>query len=265
MEKFGVAVFETPGLEADDLIGSLAEKFKKEPDLRIIVFTGDLDALQLVINGKVVVETPKKGVGETKIYDEEAVRERYGVPPGRLIDFKGLVGDPSDNIPGVPGVGPKTAADLLGRFGTLEGVYANLEKFQKGTKRTNAFYQTFRASRTGVFIKRPGHYPARCSAGGGAFRPEGAAVAERSAGRLFRGAGFPSLVARINGENGESEKRPVESGERKEKKRKAAGGRRRRRNKDRRTGKRKRKAAVFLRRKRQEAAAEGNSGIAGNF
>ena len=226
MEKFGVAVFETPGLEADDLIGSLAEKFKKEPDLRIIVFTGDLDALQLVINGKVVVETPKKGVGETKIYDEEAVRERYGVPPGRLIDFKGLVGDPSDNIPGVPGVGPKTAADLLGRFGTLEGVYANLEKFQKGTKKEQTLFTKLSGHREQAFlskdlatIRRDAPLAAELS---GLKAPP---LPKEALADYFGALGFRSLVARINGENGESEKRPVESGERKEKseKRPAAG------------------------------------------
>ncbi len=202
MEKFGVAVFEAPGFEADDLIGSLAEKFKEEkeePDLKILIFTGDLDALQLVVNGKVAVETLKKGVGETKIYDEEAVRERYGVPPERLIDFKGLVGDPSDNIPGVPQVGPKTAAALLGRFGTLEGVYANLENLRQGTKKERALFDKLSGHREQAFlskelatIRRDAPAAAKLSDLKTPPLPK-----EKLAG-YFGALGFRSLVARLN-------------------------------------------------------------------
>jgi len=120
-ETFKIKTFEGPGFEADDFIGSAVEKFKKEPDLKIIILTGDLDSLQLIENDKVVAETFKKGISETIIYNEEAVKERYlGLRPDQLPDFKSLVGDPSDNILGVPGVGPKTACPLIKKYGDLE-------------------------------------------------------------------------------------------------------------------------------------------------
>lgn len=118
--RFGVKTFESPGFEADDLIATLAEKFRKEPDVRIVILTGDLDALQLVEGEKVTVRTPRKGVSDTFTYDEGAVMERYGLAPSQLIDYKALVGDASDNIKGVPGVGPKTASQILKTHQTLE-------------------------------------------------------------------------------------------------------------------------------------------------
>jgi len=130
-EAFEIKTYEVPGFEADDLIGTAVENFKNEPDLKIIILTGDLDALQLVENNKVVVETTKKGVSETIIYNEEAVKERYdGLSPVQIPDFKGLVGDPSDNILGVPGIGPKTAIHLIKKYGNLENFLENgpLEK-----------------------------------------------------------------------------------------------------------------------------------------
>lgn len=123
---FGVRIVEKAGFEADDLIGSLVEKFKKEKDLRIIVMSGDLDILQLVEGEKVVGQMFKTGITETVIYDEKAVEERFGVSPAQLPDYKGFVGDTSDNIPGVKGVGPKTAAPLIKEFGSLEEIFENL-------------------------------------------------------------------------------------------------------------------------------------------
>ncbi len=117
---FNIPIFELAGFEADDLIGTTVEKFQNHPDLKIIILTGDLDTLQMVKNDKVVVETLKKGVSETIIYNEETTKERYGVEPDQLPDYKGLVGDPSDNIPGVPGIGPKTATIIIQKYGKLE-------------------------------------------------------------------------------------------------------------------------------------------------
>ena len=128
LENFNIKTFETPGFEADDLIGAAAEKFKNLPEIKIIILTGDLDALQLVENDKVVVETIKKGVSETAIYNEEGVKERYGLAPKQIPDYKGLVGDASDNILGVPGIGPKTATPLIQKYGSLENF---LEQGQK--------------------------------------------------------------------------------------------------------------------------------------
>lgn len=125
-KAFQIPTFERPGAEADDIIGTLVERFKDDQSLRIVILTGDLDTLQLVSGDRVVVETMKKGVTEMVTYDEKAVRERYGLPIQALPDYKGLVGDPSDNIKGIKGVGPKTAEKLLTEFGTLEGIFERM-------------------------------------------------------------------------------------------------------------------------------------------
>jgi len=127
LNAFGVPVYEKQGYEADDLIGTLATETKKNKDVQVVIATGDLDTLQLVEGEKVVVFTPKKGMNDTIIYDERAVMTRYGLKPGQLNDYRGLKGDPSDNIPGVPGIGEKTAADLIQKFGSLDGLYECLE------------------------------------------------------------------------------------------------------------------------------------------
>ena len=129
LTAFGIPIYEKPGFEADDLIGTLAERSKKNPPddgLQTIIMTGDLDTLQLVDGKKVVVFTLKKGVTDTVIYNEDEVFKRYGLKPEQLNDFRGLKGDPSDNIPGVPVVGEKTAAMLIKKYGTLENLYEGI-------------------------------------------------------------------------------------------------------------------------------------------
>ena len=118
-EVFRIAQFEKPGYEADDILGTLAKKFSAQK-IEVKILTGDLDTLQLVKDGEIVVITPRRGMGETTIYDQKAVEERFGVKPEQMIDYKGLAGDSSDNIPGVPGIGPKTAAKILQEYGSLE-------------------------------------------------------------------------------------------------------------------------------------------------
>ncbi len=125
-DLFGVKTFEIPGFEADDILGTLVERFRGEPDTIISVFSGDLDTLQLVQDDKVVAEFLIKGVTETKRYNEAAVIERYGLTPSQLPDYKGFVGDASDNIPGVKGVGPKTILPLLQKYKSVEGIFAAL-------------------------------------------------------------------------------------------------------------------------------------------
>ncbi|MDP2586213.1 MAG: DNA polymerase I [Candidatus Komeilibacteria bacterium] len=128
-----LAVFNIPvvdaqeaGYEADDVIGAIIAKLKKEePGLKKIIVTGDLDTLQLV-DEHTEVFTLKKGISETFSYNEQAVKERYGLLPEQLIDFKALRGDPSDNIPGVKGIGEKTAAELIQKYQTLAGLYEKL-------------------------------------------------------------------------------------------------------------------------------------------
>lgn len=125
-DVFGVRAFAIPGFEADDLIGTFVEMFKDEPDLKIVILSGDRDVLQLVEGEKVVGQLFKTGITETVIYDEKAVIEKFGLKPKQLPDYKGFVGDASDNIKGVAGVGPKTAEILLKEFPTIEEVYDNI-------------------------------------------------------------------------------------------------------------------------------------------
>ena len=121
---FNIPVYELAGFEADDLIGTLA--YKVDGAVEKIIVTGDMDTMQL-INNHTKVFTIKRGLTDSVIYDEKAVRERYGLGPEQMIDFKALRGDPSDNIPGVKGIGEKTATELLQNFKTLDGVYKNIK------------------------------------------------------------------------------------------------------------------------------------------
>jgi len=122
----GVPVHDAEGFEADDVIGTLAKKAKKTHD--VLIVTGDMDTLQLVDGDRVRVFTLKKGIGDTIIYNEEAVRARYGFGPEHVADYKGFRGDPSDNIIGIPGIGEKTATTLITTFGGVEDIYVRLKK-----------------------------------------------------------------------------------------------------------------------------------------
>jgi DNA polymerase I len=121
---FGIQCAEEPGYEADDLIGTLATRGPQH-GYHVVILTGDSDQLQLV-NGHVRVQMTQRGVTEVKIYDADAVRERYGIGPERIADYKALTGDTSDNIPGVPGIGEKTATALLQQYDTLENLLAHI-------------------------------------------------------------------------------------------------------------------------------------------
>ena len=123
---YGIAFLEKDNYEADDIIGTLSTQAAAR-GFDTMVVTGDRDALQLVRPNLRVMLT-KKGISETKLYDEAAFKEEYGFEPLKLIDLKGLMGDTSDNIPGVPGVGPKTASKLLLEYGSLEEVLENADK-----------------------------------------------------------------------------------------------------------------------------------------
>ncbi len=126
VEAFGIPIYEKDGFEADDVLGTLAVQ-ATDQGVETIIFTGDMDTLQLV-NEHVRVLVAKRGISEATEYDEAAVKSRYGLPPNKLPDFKGLVGDKSDNIPGVPGIGEKTAVKLLVDYGDLEGVLAHVDE-----------------------------------------------------------------------------------------------------------------------------------------
>ena len=125
---FGIPIYSHPGFEADDVIGTIVHDLKKDKNTEIIIASGDMDALQLVDDKKVQVYTLKKGINDTILYDEKKVVARFGFSPKLLVDYKGLRGDPSDNIIGVKGIGEKTATTLIQEFGTIENIYKNLEK-----------------------------------------------------------------------------------------------------------------------------------------
>jgi DNA polymerase I len=135
VEAFGYTNVKVEGFEADDVIASLVRQAREE-GMPAMVVTGDRDAYQLVGEGVRVMST-SRGITETKVYDREAVVERYGVPPELVTDLMGLRGDTSDNIPGVPGIGEKTAAQLLQRFGSLEGVLAGVEEVSGAKRKQN--------------------------------------------------------------------------------------------------------------------------------
>ncbi|MBI3634476.1 MAG: hypothetical protein HY228_02550 [Candidatus Yonathbacteria bacterium] len=128
---FSIPAYELPGFEADDLLATIVEKTKHEKDLRIIIASGDMDTLQLVDDDRVLVYTLKKGINDTILYNEKAVNERFSFAPKLLPDYKGLRGDPSDNIIGIAGIGEKTATTLITHFGSIENIYKKLKQDAK--------------------------------------------------------------------------------------------------------------------------------------
>jgi DNA polymerase-1 len=116
--------FEVDGYEADDLIGTISKEAKAK-DLQTIIVSGDRDLLQLV-NKRVLMLAPIIGMTKMTMFDELKVKEKYGLEPWQIVDYKALVGDASDNYPGVSGIGPKTASGLLNKYNTLEGIYEHL-------------------------------------------------------------------------------------------------------------------------------------------
>jgi len=135
VEAFGYTNVKVDGYEADDVIASLVKQAREE-GIEVMVVTGDRDAYQLVDEGVRVMST-SRGITETKIYDRAAVEERYGVPPELITDLMGLRGDTSDNIPGVPGIGEKTATQLLQQFGSLEAVLESVEEISGKKRKEN--------------------------------------------------------------------------------------------------------------------------------
>lgn len=126
-KSLAIPVFEAEGFEADDLLGTIVEKLK-DREIDIVIASGDMDTLQLVSDKKVQVYTLKKGINDTILYDEARVYERYGFGPEMIPSYKGLRGDPSDNIVGVAGIGEKTATELIKNFGNIENLYKTLKR-----------------------------------------------------------------------------------------------------------------------------------------
>jgi DNA polymerase I len=135
VRALNIPIFEANGFEADDLLGSLATKICQEcqGDCDVMIVSGDLDTLQLV-NKCVKIYTLRKGLADVAVYDEAAVKERYGLKPSQMVDFKALKGDPSDNIKGVAGIGEKTAAELIQIFNSVDALYKAIHSGKAATK-----------------------------------------------------------------------------------------------------------------------------------
>jgi len=139
VEAFGYSNVRIEGYEADDVIASLAERaLHADPPVPVMIVTGDRDVFQLIDErGLVKVMATARGITETKIYDRQAVIDRYGIPPELIPDFYGLKGDTSDNIPGIPGIGDKTASELIQRFGSLESVLSHVDEISGPKRKQN--------------------------------------------------------------------------------------------------------------------------------
>ena len=127
-EALSIPIYEKEGFEADDLLGTIVKKLKNKKDTETIIASGDMDTLQLVEGDSVLVYTLKKGISDTILYNQQKVFDRFNFLPENLPDYKGLNGDPSDNIIGIKGIGDKTATTLISKFGTIEKIYKSLKK-----------------------------------------------------------------------------------------------------------------------------------------
>lgn len=132
LEKTGVPIAAADGYEGDDVIGTFAHQAQREGDLEVVIVTGDRDMLQLV-STHVKVLMMLTGITKTALFDEALVEEKYGVKPSQFIDYKALIGDPSDGYPGITGIGPKTAASLLQQFQTFEALYERINELPEKT------------------------------------------------------------------------------------------------------------------------------------
>ena len=204
LDAFSIPVYEKAGFEADDVIGTIAKKTQssklKAQNGEInetIIVTGDRDIFQL-IDKKVKVYVPVKGLKEGKIYGEKEVREEFDFAPIQMIDYKALVGDTSDNYPGVSGIGPKTARDLIVKYKTVENIYKNLDRIPekvrgklKDSKKEALFFKNIATIVTDVPVdvnlKKMGDWD----------------LGSEEAVRLFMSYGFKTLLTRVLGNNSE--------------------------------------------------------------
>ncbi len=135
-DAFSIPMYDSAGFEADDVLGTIVNKISRSIlDIKIIIASGDMDTMQLIDDKKVQVYTLKKGINDTILYDEDAVVARFGFKPALLPDYKGLRGDPSDNIIGIKGIGEKTATILITTFGTIEEIYKRIKKGDEDFKK----------------------------------------------------------------------------------------------------------------------------------
>ncbi len=197
--RLNIPFFEHAGVEADDIIATIVTKFSKTPDLRIEIMSSDSDLFQLVEDDHVVIQTFKKGVGDTIIYDEDAVRERYGLSPTQMIDYKALVGDTSDNVPGMPGIGPKTATSLLQEFHSIDGIYKNLKNLPKHIEKFTEHRKQLEMGRMLITLKRDVPIPLETLDELASKPADTEALAA-----YFGSLGFTSLVRQVQKESGDA-------------------------------------------------------------
>jgi DNA polymerase-1 len=202
LAAFGIPVYELEGYEADDLIGSLSRQAEAK-GLETIIVSGDLDMLQLV-SEQTKLMTTRMGVQSTVIYDPARIEERYGLAPAQMIDFKALKGDSTDNIPGLAGVGDKTAAKLLTSWGSLEGVYAHIGEVKPDKLRQKLIDQRDDVLLWRDLVTIDREAPVELDLVGGRLGDydRGEVI------RLFREYEFRSLVERLPGIEGEEAHAP---------------------------------------------------------
>ncbi|MFA4872600.1 MAG: DNA polymerase I [Patescibacteria group bacterium] len=209
IRAFNLPVVELDGYEADDVIGTLAHQTtnklanRQTEKLDAIIVTGDLDALQLV-NDRTKVYTFRKGFTDTMIYDAAAVKERFGLSPEQMIDYKALRGDPSDNIPGVRGIGEKTATELLVRYKTLDRVYQTVESEKTNDIKPGVLEKLKQGKKDALLSKKLATIVQDAPL---TFHLEDARIGScdtQALVNLFRQWGFQSLVGKIPASMGET-------------------------------------------------------------
>lgn len=198
LDAFGIKYFEKAGYEADDLLASVAMQSLEKVD-QVIILSGDRDLLQLV-DGKIKVQAPGWNLKETTLYGSVKVKEKYGVTPQQMIDWKALTGDPSDNIPGIAGIGPKTASDLIQRYGSVESIFEHLnEVSEKVRVKLEAGRENAIAAKRLVALDTTIELDYKLEEL--KYLPDNKKVIEE-----FEKLGFKSIVAKLKGANASDEK-----------------------------------------------------------
>ncbi len=206
VSALGIPILDAVGFEADDVLGTIVEQVKKIKDLKIIIVSGDMDVLQLVEGERVVVFTLRKGIEDTIIYNEKKVEERYGFGPKHIVDFKGLKGDPSDNIVGVKGIGEKTATDIIKQFGTIENLYKKLESSGAEGKLKDKTIQLLKSHKKDAFFSKTLATIRRDAPVKFALPEKQFELSKEKLTKIFGELGFTSLIARIENISKKKEK-----------------------------------------------------------
>lgn len=208
VRAFNIPIFEKEGFEADDLIGTISKQASSFPKLESIIVTGDLDTLQLIRDEKTQVYTMRRGLTDSVLYDEQGVWERYGLKPEQLKDFKGLRGDASDNIPGVKGIGEKTAIELLKKYDSMENVYKNISKLNGSVRE-----KLERDKMNAIMSKKLGTIDTNVPVKFNLEESETHSFNREKVVELFKELGFFSLIKRIPNNRFEttSENEPAKS------------------------------------------------------